>query len=190
MYDTFVDTDEPLFMKQLAYRAFRRHIRLTRPSKLSVLYLDRNSGRRGMNNRDEIVASLENRTDITLTIQPNTPMTFREQVEYVLDADIFVSLHGAAITHILFMEPLGALVEIYPPNFREPFYKNMADKVQLLFYGIYSTFTDDMEKSMSYVQTDKKINQWITVPLGLFEKTVTRAVQDVWKLKYTEVEIN
>ena len=189
MYDTFINLNEPLFMKQLAYREFHRHLRIHRPSTLAVLYLDRNSGRRGLKNRDELVVILSNFTDVSFTIQPNTALTFRQQVEYVLDKDIYVSLHGAGITHILFMEPFGALVEIYPPNFNEPFYKNMADKTQLLFYGIYSTYTDNMEKSMSYTQTEKKLNQWITVPPELFRTTMERAIDDVWKLKYTEVDL-
>ena len=189
MYDTFVSPDEPLLMKQLYYRASHRHIRLTKPSKLAFLYLDRNGTRRGLDNRNEILRYLTNRTDIILTVQPDTQLSFREQVEFVLDKDLYLSIHGAAMTHILFMEPFGAVIEINPPNFKEPFYKNMAEKTQLVFYGIYNTITKDMKKSMALKETEKKLNQRLTVPMELLERTVNLAVTNVWSLKYKEVDL-
>ena len=189
MYDTFVSPDEPLLMKQLYYRAYHKHIRLTKPSKLELLYLDRNGTRRGLENRDEIVQYLMNHTDITLTIQPDTQLSFQEQVEFVLDKDIYLSIHGAAMTHILFMEPFGAIIEINPPNFKEPYYRNMAEKTRLVFYGIYNTVTKDMKRSMALKETDKKLNQRLTVPMELFERTVSMAVTNVWLLKYKEVDL-
>lgn len=189
MYDSFVSVEEPLLMKQLVYRMYRKHIRLTKPRFLSMLYLDRNGGKRGIENRDELVAHMQNVTGTKLVIQPNKPMSFREQVEFVWDKDIYISVHGAAMTHILFMEPLGALIEFNPPNFREPFYRNMAIKTQLLYYGIFSTWTKDMKVSMSLQQTEKKLNQWFTVPMELFAKTLAMAVENVWKLKYKTVRL-
>ena len=189
MYDSFVSIEEPLLMKQLVYRMFKKHMRLTKPSVLSMLYLDRNGGKRGIENRDELVAYMQNFAGTKLVIQPNSPMSFREQVEFVWDKDIYISVHGAAMTHILFMEPLGALIEFNPPNFREPFYRNMAIKTQLLYYGIFSTWTKDMKTSMSLQQTEKKLNQWFTVPMELFKKTLTMAVENVWKLKYKTVRL-
>lgn len=189
MYDTFVNPNEPLLMKQLYYRAYHKHIRLMKPSKLALLYLDRNNPRRGLENRGEILEFLTNLTDVSLTIQPDTPLTFHEQVEFVLDKDIYLSIHGAGMTHILFMEPFGAVIEINPPNFKEPYYRNMAEKTQLVFYGIFNTVTKDMKKSMALKETDKKLNQRFTVPMELFERTVNLAVANVWLLKYKEVDV-
>ena len=65
----------------------------------------------------------------------------------------------------------------------------MAIKTQLLYYGIFSTWTKDMKTSMSLQQTEKKLNQWFTVPMELFKKTLTMAVENVWKLKYKTVRL-
>lgn len=46
-----------------------------------------------------------------------------------------------------------------------------------------------MKTSMSLQQTEKKLNQWFTVPMELFKKTLTMAVENVWKLKYKTVRL-
>jgi hypothetical protein len=116
-------------------------------------------------------------------------MTFEEQVRNVVKKDIYISLHGAAMTHILFMEPFSGIIELNPPKFKEPYYQNMAQKSRILFYGIYKTYTDDMKKSMSLINTDKILNQKFYVPLELFESMYSRAIANVWKYKYTMVDL-
>lgn len=189
MYDSFVNTYEPLFMKLLAYKHYNIPIRIGKPVKLDVLYLYRNDGKRGIKNAEDLLACIRNYTDVNLIIQENKPMTFDEQVLNVVKKDIYISIHGAAMTHILFMEPFGALIEFNPPNFHEQFYRNMAMKTRLLFYGIYKTFTENMKYSMTVSQTEKKLNQVFTVPFELFEKTFSLAVENVWKLKYKLVKL-
>lgn len=189
MYDSFIHTYEPLFMKLLAYKYYHIPLRIEKPEKLDVLFLYRNDSRRGIKNTEEILNCIKNRTDIHLIIQENKPMTFDEQILNVVKRDIYISIHGAAMTHILFMEPFGALIEFNPPNFHEQFYNNMARKTKLLFYGIYKTYTDNMKYSMTVTQTDKKLNQIFTVPIKLFERTFSLAVKNVWEMKYKLVTI-
>lgn len=187
MYDSFVDFNEPLLMKMLAYKRFNISVRLSKPSKLDVLYLNRNDARRGIVNANMLLDIIRNYTDIQLIIQENKPMSFSDQVLNVIKKDMYISIHGAAMTHILFMEPFSAVIELNPPNFQEPFYKNMAMKTQLFFFGVYKTFTDNMKYSMTVRQTDKKLNQFFTVPLELFQHTFSLAVKDVWEFKYQMV---
>lgn len=187
MYDSFVDYDEPLLIKMLAYKRFNISVRLSKPAKLDVLYLNRNDARRGIVNANMLLDTIRNYTDIQLIIQENKPMSFADQVLNVIKKDMYISIHGAAMTHILFMEPFSAVIELNPPNFKEPFYKNMAMKAQLFFYGVYKTFTDNMKYSMTVRQTDKKLNQFFTVPLELFQHAFSLAVKDVWEFKYQMV---
>ena len=58
-----------------------------------------------------------------------------------------------------------------------------------MFYGIYNTVTKDMKRSMALKETDKKLNQRLTVPMELFERTMSLAVTNVWLLKYKEVDL-
>lgn len=189
MYDTFVNVRESMLIRLLAYRKFHHSLRTRVPEKLSVLYLNRNGGRRGVKNVDEILDYMRRSNRSELVVEENIPRTFEEQVRSVMSIDIYVSMHGAAMTHIMFMEPFGALIEFNPPKFNEAYYRNMAGKSNLLFYGIYKTSTDNMKYSMAERSTDKILNQWITVPLELFAKTFDLASKKVWDVKYKLCDI-
>lgn len=189
MYDSFVSYQEPLLVKRIAYRYFHESIRMDKPDRLDVLYLNRSSGRRGLYNNNELIEFIQTRNDIRLSIQQNVAMTFEEQVRAVMKKDVYISIHGAAMTHILFMEPFGAVIEFNPPKFNEPFYRNMADNSCLLFYGIYKTYTNNMNVSMALQNTDKILNQWFTVPLTLFNVTYSLAINNVWSMKYKMVTL-
>ena len=189
MYDSFVSFREPLLVKRIAYRFFNESFRLERPDRLDILYLNRSGGRRGLVNNIQLIDCMQSRKDVRLSIQQNVAMTFEEQVRAVLKKDVYISIHGAAMTHILFMEPFGAVIEFNPPKFKEPFYRNMADKSCLLFYGIYKTHTSNMNVSMALVNTDKILNQWFTVPLSLFNVTYLLAIENVWSMKYKMVAL-
>ena len=184
MYDSFVSTAEPMLVRLLAYRQFHLALRTQPPSRLSIYFLNRNGGSRGIRNVDELIEYMQKANGTRLDVSSNAPATFEEQVRSVAHIDVYVSMHGAAMTNILFMEPLSALIEMNPPKFKEAFYKNMASKANLLFYGIYSTYTENMEYSMREQQTAKILNQWITVPLQLFGKTFDLATKNAWKYKY------
>lgn len=189
MYDTFISFKEPLLVKRIVYRQFHETIRTRKPDVLDVLYLNRSGGRRGLTNNRELMECMRSRSDVRVIVQENVPMTFEEQVRSVLKRDVYISIHGAAMTHILFMEPLSAVIEFNPPKFKEPFYKNMAHKSSLLYFGIYKTFTSDMQASMALRVTDKILNQWFTVPLPLFNETYALAIGNVWSMKYRMVNV-
>ena len=163
MYDTLTNLDESLLIKSLIYKAFHLTLRHVVPSKLDVLYLHRNDSRRGIANADQLIEAMQamqTKTNVELTILQNTRLSFREQVLAFVCRDIFISIHGAAFTNILFMEPLSAVIELNPPKFRGDFYYNMAKQSTLFFYGIYNTFTANMKYSLSLVHTDQKLNQF------------------------------
>ena len=184
MYDSFISNAEPMLVRLLAYRQFHLHLRTQPPALLTVYFLNRNGGRRGIRNVEELIEYMRNANGTKLEISSNSPATFEAQVRSVAHIDVYVSMHGAAMTNILFMEPLSALIEMNPPKFKEAFYRNMASKANLLFYGIYSTYPENMEYSMRERSTDKILNQWITVPLRLFGKSFDLATGNVWKYKY------
>ena len=189
MYDTLQSLDEALLIKSLAYKRFNLTLRRTIPAKLDVLYLFRNDSRRGIANTDQLIQAIQANTHVQLTVLQNSRMSFQEQVLAFVRRDVFVSIHGAAFTNILFMEPLSAVIELNPPKFRGDFYYNMARQSVLFFYGIYNTYTANMKYSLSLVQTDQMLNQVFSVPVSLFTKAFTSAVQNVRRYKYRLVQL-
>lgn len=63
------------------------------------------------------------------------------QVHVFGDADILLTVHGAAETNILFMRPRTVLIEAFPPYFVEGTYMNMAGflRVQYLSVTTYNS---------------------------------------------------
>jgi capsular polysaccharide biosynthesis protein len=43
--------------------------------------------------------------------------SFREQVQMFAETEILVSIHGAALTNLIFMPPAGRVIELYPSGF-------------------------------------------------------------------------
>ena len=171
-------------MRLLAYRSFGHTIHFHSPSHLKVLFNNRNGQQRGIINNKQLITYIQNYSNVFLQVTNDTSGSFIDQVRSVFSIDLYISIHGAALTHILFMEPLSALIEINPPYFREPYYRNMAFLSRILYYGIFSTYTNNMNYSMSLVQTDKKLNQQIVVPLRLFHLFFDLATSNIWKYKY------
>lgn len=55
-------------------------------------------------------------------------MTLAEQVRTVSETDVLIGLHGAGLTHLLFMPPSGYLIELMPAGYQgRQHYRHMAD---------------------------------------------------------------
>ena len=54
-----------------------------------------------------------------------------EQVRVTVDADIVLSVHGAAVATIIFLLPHSTYIELRPPNFRDPWYQLLCNQGHL-----------------------------------------------------------
>lgn len=71
---------------------------------------------RNILNQDELIKELRRRLDndielSVVTYDSRTP--FVEQLNHTLNTDIFMSMHGAGLTHLLFLPDWAAVFEIY-----------------------------------------------------------------------------
>ncbi|KAJ3108010.1 hypothetical protein HDU97_002590 [Phlyctochytrium planicorne] len=53
-------------------------------------------------------------------------MSLAEQIRVVGETDILISMHGAALTHVLFMKPDSYLIELFPFRFKKNVFRNLA----------------------------------------------------------------
>ena len=58
------------------------------------------------------------------------------QVHIFSDADILLTVHGAAETNMLFMRPRTVLIEAFPPYFAEGTYMNMAGFLRVQYLSV------------------------------------------------------
>ncbi|XP_019622565.1 PREDICTED: EGF domain-specific O-linked N-acetylglucosamine transferase-like [Branchiostoma belcheri] len=114
------------FSRHVLYRLGINHVQ-PQDGRLRVTYLSRTTQHRRVLNEDQLLAQL--RTDPRLLVSKvdynHRKMPFLEQLQNTHNTDIFIGIHGAGLTHALFLPDWACLVEIY--NCRdEPCYRNIA----------------------------------------------------------------
>ncbi|XP_077982080.1 EGF domain-specific O-linked N-acetylglucosamine transferase-like isoform X2 [Glandiceps talaboti] len=103
-------------------RAFSQHvvhrlgIKQEGPAKgkVRVTLLSRNTKHRNIVNQDELVAAMKNEKDLIVNVvEYNRNINFLEQLKITHNSDIFIGMHGAGLTHLLFQPDWGVLFELY-----------------------------------------------------------------------------
>ncbi|XP_044751937.1 EGF domain-specific O-linked N-acetylglucosamine transferase [Coccinella septempunctata] len=104
------------------FNAFSKHIlhRLKIPfnerssRRIRITFLSRDTRYRRILNEDEIVTRLnKNRNYEVLKISYNQHVPFKTQLEITRNTDIFIGIHGAGLTHLLFLPEWAAVFEVY-----------------------------------------------------------------------------
>lgn len=76
-------------------------------------------------NQDELVHSLK-KLSVDLRVYTFSQMSLKDQIAAIDQTDILVTMHGAALTHILYMRPDTFVLEMFPYAFRKTIYQNLA----------------------------------------------------------------
>lgn len=100
-----------------------------------LTYIDRSKSR-----------MLLNHTELFDALQAQYPhvrvdfagISFAQQLEIIQHTDVLVGVHGAGMTHEIFLTPGSALVEILPPGLNYRGYRNIADLVGLSYYSAHA----------------------------------------------------
>ncbi|XP_075214327.1 EGF-domain O-GlcNAc transferase isoform X2 [Lycorma delicatula] len=104
------------------FHAFSKHIlhRLKIPdlprksSKIHITLLSRNTDYRNIMNEDELIEGLKNNSNYYVRrVTYNRNMHFKKQLEITHNTDILIGMHGAGLTHLLFLPDWGVVFELY-----------------------------------------------------------------------------
>lgn len=104
------------------FHAFSKHIlhRLKIPvlprrsSKIHVTLLSRNTDYRNILNEEELIEGLKNNSNYYVRkVTYNRNMHFKKQLEITHNTDIFIGMHGAGLTHLLFLPDWAVVFELY-----------------------------------------------------------------------------
>ncbi|XP_015604766.1 EGF domain-specific O-linked N-acetylglucosamine transferase isoform X2 [Cephus cinctus] len=116
------------------FRAFGHHIlhRLRIPlhqrktPKIRVTLLSRDTQYRQILNEDQLVKALREIPHYKVKkVVYNKHLSFRKQLEITRNSDIFIGIHGAGLTHLMFLPDWAAIFELY--NCEDPScYKDLA----------------------------------------------------------------
>ena len=102
--------------RMIEYYGLERTI-ISAPDAPSITIIDRKQTRAiwGIEGLVQTVRSRFPSSNVTLVDFAELPL--REQVQLAMNTDVLVGVHGAGLTHSLWLEPTSAVVEIKPPLF-------------------------------------------------------------------------
>ncbi|KAH3892497.1 EGF domain-specific O-linked N-acetylglucosamine transferase-like isoform X2 [Dreissena polymorpha] len=106
-----------LFQAFSAHLVHRLHIPQEGPlgEKIRITLLDRDTKYRNVMNQNELVAALKTvgEYDVRVVVYKYRELPFLEQVKVSHNSDVFISMHGAGLTHMLFQPDWGAVIELF-----------------------------------------------------------------------------
>ncbi|XP_060823909.1 EGF domain-specific O-linked N-acetylglucosamine transferase isoform X2 [Bombus pascuorum] len=116
------------------FKAFGDHVlhRLRIPhherkdQRIRVTLLSRDTQYRRILNEDELAKALKENPEYKVRkVVYNKKISFKKQLEITRNSDIFIGIHGAGLTHLMFLPDWAAVFEIY--NCEDPgCYKDLA----------------------------------------------------------------
>jgi len=137
------------------------------PSKKATrrLYVSRSRQKwRQLTNEEEVVAVLK-RYDFEVIYFED--MTFVEQARTMYEAAIFIGIHGANMTNILFMTPGSHAIEMMSNTYVNPSYLSMASSIGVKYSLVPSTLGSPPEVEYNYadITADPALVEAVVGPL-------------------------
>lgn len=106
--------------------------------QIVLTYIDRSKTRILLNHTELFDAVQAKYPHVRVQSVDFANISFAQQLETVQRTDILVGVHGAGMTHEMFLTPGSALVEILPPRLNYKGYRNVADLVGLSYYSAHA----------------------------------------------------
>ncbi|KAH7014432.1 uncharacterized protein B0I36DRAFT_398089 [Microdochium trichocladiopsis] len=142
-----------------------------KPGALRITFIDRKETRR-VQDTPQLLAHARTalaKANVHIRAVDFATLSFREQIALARETDILVGVHGAGLTHTLFMrQDMGALVEIFPEGFELRCFRAMARDRGL---GYYKMHVPVVEKKEDFHVED------VIVPKDRFVEVLEHAVK-------------
>jgi hypothetical protein len=146
-----------------------------------VVIVVRNDRQRQISNLP-LVLSLFRKYPVNIEIVAFEDYTIPQQLEIVRRADVLIAVHGAALSHILFLRSGSRVVELFPYGFKKSIYRNLSNILGVQ-YAFWQCPRPSCSKFNNPIQNDELAVNWtsqqskdywrnqdITVDLVEFEK--------------------
>ncbi|KUL92052.1 hypothetical protein ZTR_01072 [Talaromyces verruculosus] len=151
-------------------RRVRQHFNIIDPLKLPdqvvVTFIERKGTRKLIDQDARIEALREQYHDAKVLIQviDFAALPFTQQIQIVRSTDVLVGVHGAGLTHGLWLRKGSAMVEILPEGFEHKGFRNLAGALGHNYFSTHASkqkirMRDDNTWQMSDVALDK--GRWL-----------------------------
>ncbi|KAK4064188.1 uncharacterized protein Triagg1_9167 [Trichoderma aggressivum f. europaeum] len=112
-------------------------------NKVIVTYI-RRANTRKLINEDAHMEALRNEIpNMILNVVDFAAISFAEQLKIVRETDLLVGVHGAGLTHLMFLQPGSAVLEILPEGFQHKGFRNLAQMLGISFFRAHAKMHGD-----------------------------------------------
>jgi protein O-GlcNAc transferase len=147
---------------------------------ITVTFIDHHEGRR-LVNQTRLLALAAAIQHVRVRSVDFTPLSFRAQIEAVRGADVLVGVHGAGLTHALWLPPgAGAMAEILPHGLVQKGFRNLAQLLGLGYFSLHAAEEEVPWKGGRTVKRDKWHTHDVLVEEDRWMTLLRAAVADVY----------
>ena len=105
---------------------------------LTLTWIDRRTSRRLMDQDSHIQMLKKTHLGVHIDVVDFANLTMKEQLAIVQKTDILAGMHGAGLTHSMFLPPGATLVEILPPKLNHCGFRNVAHLAGLRYFTTHA----------------------------------------------------
>jgi hypothetical protein len=129
-----------------------------RDSKIpKVLLILRTGSKRNILNQQEVIDALSE-LPIQLETSVFSQISLNQQFCLIESSDMVISLHGAALSHVMFMKPKSFLIEIFPFSFRKTIFNNLANMMDVNYLYWQNNRWSNTKTFYNLIESNKLTN--------------------------------
>ncbi|TKA66476.1 hypothetical protein B0A49_10098 [Cryomyces minteri] len=137
----------------------------SRTADLTVTLIDR-KGRRHLHNTTHYMDLLRAaHPGVQVTVVDFAAFSLEEQLRIVSKTDILVGVHGAGLTHSMFLPDHSTLVEIFPPTLKYEVYRNVAKLRGHNYFSDHATKSPNFREGSDWHDEEVYLNEKVFVDL-------------------------
>lgn len=111
--------------------------------KVIVTYIRRTNTRKLINETAHMEALRKEIPNMKLNVVDFGAISFAEQLKIVRETDLLVGVHGAGLTHLMFLQPGSAALEILPEGLQHKGFRNLAQMLGINFFRAHAKMHGD-----------------------------------------------
>ncbi|GAB0137946.1 hypothetical protein EsDP_00006196 [Epichloe bromicola] len=163
-----LDCRESALVRAFASRVLR-HFNIATPARgntgVNAKFIHR-GGFRKLINETELIESVNKAVPhIRLEIVDFANLSIAEQFKMIRETDLLVGVHGAGLTHTMFLPPGSAVVEILPSGFAHRGFRNLAQMLGHDYFRAHARMHGDASGQAQWQFDDVQIEEHRLVDL-------------------------
>jgi protein O-GlcNAc transferase len=121
-------------------------------SDITVTFIDRMKTRVLLNHTEYLEDVKSSFPNVIIQEVDFETISFKEQLQVLRQTDILVGVHGAGLTHAMFLPPRSSVVEILPPQVDIKVFENLASLLDHSYFSVRSSKRSDTSPEVDWHQ--------------------------------------